>query len=275
LQKQKLLKAIDRFIEAVQRTRKYKTLAPIENKLQKEMQKAFRKQGELFLVEFEKFKNRFQESVRPEDTDPAFDRVFLATSIAMEEAIKSGQTKALKKAGVRFMADLKTGISFDLKNPRAVDYLEKNAAEKITMINETTREQIKRIITKGVEEGWSYNKMAEEIINRFEEFAVGQPQHHIESRAHLVAVTETAEAYEEGSRIAAQQIQAQGLLMQKSWLTVGDKRVSDGCYENQRKGWIDLEDSFPSGHQRPPRFPGCRCTVLYRRKPRERGERKK
>lgn len=111
--------------------------------------------------------------------------------------------------------------------------------------------------------------MAREISSRFEEFAVGKPQQHIDSRAHLVAVTETAEAYEEGNRIAAKQIQQQGITMEKFWLTVKDNRVSDGCDENMDAGWIGIDEAFPSGHQRPPRFPGCRCDTLYRRKPQE------
>jgi hypothetical protein len=54
--------------------------------------------------------------------------------------------------------------------------------------------------------------------------------------------------------------------MEKRWLTVGDDRVSDGCKDNQRAGWIALNDAFPSGDDRPLRFPGCRCVVQYRRK---------
>lgn len=56
-----------------------------------------------------------------------------------------------------------------------------------------------------------------------------------------------------------------GLAMEKSWLTVGDNRVSDGCAENEGAGWIPLDEPFPSGDQAPLRFPGCRCTALYRR----------
>jgi len=275
LQAKKLLDALDRFLEAMHRASKRRALAPLEKKLEKAMQKAFRKQGKLFLQRFEKFKSRFKEAYRlkesidDDETDPIFDQVFMETSDLIREPIKEAAKKALQAAALKTIADLKVNIAFDLENPRAVEYLELHAAEKVTNINETTRKRIKTIIIKGTEEGWSYDRMAREISSHFEEFAVGKPQEHIDSRAHLVAVTETAEAYEEGNRIAAKEIQKQGILMEKSWLTVGDDRVSDGCEENQDAGWIDIDEPFPSGHQRPPRFPGCRCDCLYRRKPEE------
>jgi len=278
LQAKKLLEVLDRFLEAMHRSMKARALVPIEKQLEKDMQRAFRAQGKLFLQKFEKrFKSLFAESVRlsesvpPEDINEILTGVFVLTSDLIREPIIKAAKKAMKSAALKTIADLKIDIAFDLENPRAVEYLELHGAERVTMINETTREQIKAILVKGTEEGWSYDKIAREISDRFEEFAIGKPQQHIQSRAHLVAVTETANAYEEGNRIAALEIQKHGIPMEKSWLTVGDDRVSDGCQENQDAGWIDIDEPFPSGHQRPPRFPSCRCDCLYRRKP-ERGE---
>ncbi len=53
--------------------------------------------------------------------------------------------------------------------------------------------------------------------------------------------------------------------MEKRWSTVGDDKVSTGCLDNEGDGWIPLDDEFNSGHERPPRFPGCRCGVQFRR----------
>jgi hypothetical protein len=96
--------------------------------------------------------------------------------------------------------------------------------------------------------------------------AVGKPQQHIDSRAHLIAVTELGNAFEDGSLGAARRMAAMGLEMEKKWLTVGDQRVSEGCRTNQAAGWIPIDRPFPSGHDRPLRFPGCRCTAQYQRK---------
>jgi len=118
-----------------------------------------------------------------------------------------------------------------------------------------------------MEQGWSYNKTARILSDRYEQFAIGKPQLHIESRAHLIAITESGNAYEEGRLQTAKWMQAQGLDMEHFWLNVGDDRVSDGCLANTAAGWIPLDQPFPSGHMRPLRFPGCRCRSLNRRKP--------
>jgi hypothetical protein len=157
-------------------------------------------------------------------------------------------------------------ISFDLKNPRAVNYLRDYGAKLVKGINETTQKVLQTLIAQGAEEGWSYKRTAAEIISRFEEFAVGKPQEHIDSRAHLIAITETGNAYEEGNRIVAKDMQDAGIEQEKFWSTVGDEKVSEGCRENEEAGWIPIDQAFPSGHQRPLRFPGCRCIANYRMK---------
>ena len=182
------------------------------------------------------------------------------------KAVNEEVTSALEIGGQQTMINAGFNLSFNLKNPRAVTYLENHGAELITKINDTTRAEIKEIITHAMKEGWSYNQTADAITNRFDEFAIGKPQQHIDSRAHLVAVTESANAYETGAREAGQQIQDAGIALEKSWQTVGDDRVSDGCAENEDADWIDFDEAFPSGDENPPRFPGCRCTALYRRK---------
>ena len=102
-------------------------------------------------------------------------------------------------------------------------------------------------------------------MDRFEEFAVGKPQKHIDSRAHLIAITEIGEAYEVGNATVADDLRQAGLPMEKSWLHSRDGKVSDGCLRNAEDGWIPIEQAFTSGHMHPLRFPGCRCAALYRR----------
>ena len=263
-----LVLALDHLQEALHTVRKVKALKPLEKQLEKQMQKVFLWQGRIFIREMERYREFFpiEESIGSSD----LDRIVLTVTGETFQLMKAGITqvagKAILSAAGHRIADLGIDLVFDLANPRAVEYLELHAAERVTKINETTRARIATIVTKGTEEGWSYNQMAKEIKGRFKEFAVGKPQHHIDSRAHLVAVTETANAYEEGNRIVAQQMEKKGLQIEKSWLTVGDDKVSEGCQANQNAGWIGLDQEFPSGHQRSPRFPGCRCDILYRRK---------
>lgn len=149
-----------------------------------------------------------------------------------------------------------------LPNFRAQEYAKKHAAEAVTQINDTTRKEIARIVSDGVKSGASYNDIAKEIKNKFEEFAVPMPQKHVSNRAVLVAVTELANAYCEGNAQVGNYLQDNGVKMMKAWQTLEDDRVSDGCKENERVGWIPINKEFPSGHMHPPRFPGCRCDFL-------------
>jgi len=136
----------------------------------------------------------------------------------------------------------------------------------VTQVNETTRFGIKNVVKKGIKAGDSYDVMAKAITKRYKEFAIGKPQLHIRSRAHLVAITETGNAYEAGAREGAKQADAAGLTMEKSWSDTGDTKVSELCRVNNDESWIPLDQPHASGHDRPLRFPGCRCAELYRRK---------
>lgn len=149
-----------------------------------------------------------------------------------------------------------------LPNLRAQEYAKKHAAEAVTQINDTTRKEIARIVSDGVKSGSSYNDIAKVIKEKFEEFAVPMPQKHVSNRAVLVAVTELANAYCEGNAQVGNYLQDNGVKMMKAWQTLEDDRVSDGCKENERVGWIPINKEFPSGHMHPPRFPGCRCDFL-------------
>lgn len=149
-----------------------------------------------------------------------------------------------------------------LPNLRARSYAKKHAAEAVTQINDVTRKEIARIVSDGVKSGSSYNDIAKAIKSKFEEFAVPSPQKHIPNRAVLVAVTELANAYCEGNAQVGDYLQSNGVKMMKAWQTLEDDRVSDGCKENEKAGWIPIDKAFPSGHMHPPRFPGCRCDFM-------------
>jgi hypothetical protein len=57
--------------------------------------------------------------------------------------------------------------------------------------------------------------------------------------------------------VMAAQILAAG--DQKLWVTMGDSLVCARCHENANAGPIPAGATFPSGHDRPPLHPHCRC----------------
>ena len=183
------------------------------------------------------------------------------SSTSSESASAPDGTSLQEAPRVRNVKADKSGW-VSLPNLRAQEYAKKHAAEAVTQINDTTRKEIARIVSDGVKSGSSYNDIAKAIKNKFEEFAVPMPQKHVSNRAVLVAVTELANAYCEGNAQVGNYLQDNGVKMMKAWQTLEDDRVSDGCRENERVGWIPIDKEFPSGHMHPPRFPGCRCDFL-------------
>lgn len=257
--------SITKFLEAATVAQKWRKVRAIESKLEKAMTKAFRAQGKAFSKGFSSLQGEFSEALSDDDWVGIWDDVAGRTVQLFLNPLQRAIQLSLSSAAEELIADVDVEYAFNLKNPRAVEYIEEHGAALVTGINETTRDYLRTIIRNGTDEGWSYNRMARAIAERFTEFAVGKPQEHIESRAHLVAVTEVGNAYEAGNEIVVNDLAAAGLRMEKKWDTIGDNRVSDGCRENEQAGWIPIDEAFPSGDMRPLRFPGCRCTVLYRR----------
>jgi len=262
-----LLEAVDSYYNSKVGAKKAKLLAPIISSLEKDATRIFKKQGRLYLAEMGKHKGLFPASEAAIPLDPlddAWEWVAAQTSAEFVETLKRANAKALKAGGEAGMTTLNLGVSFEVSHPVAIEWLEEHAAKMVAEIDETTRSDIARIVNNGLKTGESYDKVARNIKNKFDDFAVRKPQLHIQSRAHLVAVTESANAYEEGTWQASKQLQAEGIPMEHAWHTVGDERVTDECLSNEADGWIDIDEEFSSSDLHPPRFPGCRCSSLSR-----------
>lgn len=264
-----VLAACDQLLEALARKRVRREKSRLEGRLEKAMAKAFRAQGKAFLKRFKALEKTHPIAAAEAQAEAAFweDAWGDAADDTLElfrGPIDGATTTAVLQGAKAVIADVGAGIAFDLKSPEAVAFLRGRAAERVSMVNDTTKERLRTLIGSGVEGGFSYSEIAAAVKAEFEEFAVGKPQAHIDSRAHLIAITEIGEAYSEANLMGGRAIAAAGIAMEKSWSTIGDDRVSDGCLDNEGAGWIPLEDDFPSGHQRPLRFPGCRCDLLMR-----------
>jgi hypothetical protein len=271
-----LLSAIDELLEASRKAIRDEALQPIERRLEQAMARAFRTQGRAFLKRFAALQSKLPGLLTDDDWLRYLDAAMLETRElfvnaevrAVRDAIKAGIRVAASESGLQVelgeaappaeepIATM-LGIRFDLSNPRAVEYIDRVGANLVTNIDETTRDYIRTVIKQGVAKGSSYNAMAKLITARYSEFAVGKPQLHIDSRAHLIAITEAGQGYEHGNYMVGQGLKDAGLNMEKSWSTFGDARVSAGCAANEAAGWIPFDDAFPSGDLRPLRFPGC------------------
>lgn len=286
-------------LEAGHKRDKRKQLARLEKQLEAAAAAALLTQGQALVKRLSRIRDRWPtvEALRlrmaldpacailregpgltEDDWGPLWDEAADEGDAALEQAIVEG-AKAALQAGAESALALaakevlaKYGISWSLENPRAVAYLQAHGAELVSRIDETTRGELRSLITAAMEQGRSYDQLAKDIQTQFRgygdpnsywRFDAPRPQGHIDSRAHLIAVTEIGGAYEDGEWQAMQEMQAAGLTVVKWWSTMGDDRVSAGCQENEAEGEIPLDQPHASGDLHPLRFPGCRCTENY------------
>lgn len=238
----------------------------------------FRSQRNLFLELFDSFKSLFPESnratrtayyfklieqdgqMRLSDFDRAWAVTEQETTLTLQTLILALETEAMEKGSViasQFF-DPDIGGTFDLANPRAVSWFSQygGSIDYIKGIQSTSKDQIKTIVTKALDEGWSYNQTATQIREKFTDFT-----HH---RAQLIATHESAQAYEAGNRIFIDGVVDLGVTVEKMWMNSQDENVTPECQANTADGWIPLNQAHSSGDQNPPRFSGCRCYELYR-----------
>lgn len=270
MNRRRLLAICDSFLEAASVAQKWRMMDPLVRLLEQRLQVVMKRQLVLFVRGFLQLPGAVEESLREalseDDWVAVWERVMAQTEEALFDPIQQAARLALGRGAAAAIANVGINIAFNLRHPRAEQYLMDHGYGLISQIDATTRGNLATIINEGIRAGWSYGRMAREIVSLYSSMDQAKPQAHIDNRANLIAVTEIGNAYEAGSNIIIRDLQDAGLQMEKKWLTVGDNRVSAGCRGNQAEGWIPFEQAFSSGHQHPLRFPGCRCTTLYQRR---------
>ena len=258
-----LLEAIDEAMKARVIRRRERALNPIVRRAEAAMGRIFRRQGRVTVRELAKRRHVFTESAEEDAILGAFDAA--ANDPEMVSWIQTYGAAAFTEAMMATGTFLALDATFELPFPDAASYARRRSAELVRGLDATSRDSLRVLVATATEKGWSYNRLAAEIRLKFDGFARKMPQQHIQTRAHLVAVQELGQAYEEGNATAARAVQAAGIALEKAWLTVGDDRVDPSCSANEGAGWIALDDTFPSGVMYPLDHVGCRCTSTRRR----------
>jgi len=139
---------------------------------------------------------------------------------------------------------------------RAKDWIANNVKKFSGEVNETTKQEIRDVLGKSVEEGESIQQAAKRIKTVFNEIST--------SRARTIARTEIQHASNYASVEAWKQ---SGVVEEKEWLTALDERVCEICGSQEGKV-VNLDNKFQAsdelfGHvQEPPAHINCRCTLL-------------
>lgn len=261
-----VLAAATRFTEALNWRVQDKAKRPHEIRVARLMRRMFNAQSAAIARSFfPRMKREFIEAEMPGDLGALLGSLLANDRGRWQTALAALLARVFTEAGVSIGRDLNLGPDFEMPTDRIQQTMQDRAGDRITRIDETTRDAVRVILTEGIAQRKSYQQVARELRAKFREFSTPARQRHIRDRAELIAITEVGQAYVDGQLDVAARLQSRGIAMEKAWLTVGDARVSDGCAANGTAGWIPLDSAFPSGHPAPLRFPGCRCALQMRR----------
>lgn len=233
---------------------------------QKKLSVFFKKQRRLLMSKLSKYEYVFDKSVGQyaeafdyKDMDLVWDNVEASTNDELQDIVVETEENGMTE-GIKFGANqFPFGQTFDLTNPNATKWFDEHggSVDYIKGIQKTTGDQIKTIVSSAIHEGKGFNYMAKQINRRFEGFS--------KERSKLIAVHESAQAFEGGNRLAIDDLAEKGLQFRKRSNSMKDNKVSLMCVENDAIGWIPLDKPFPSGHQNAPFHVRCRCWIEYER----------
>jgi hypothetical protein len=200
----------------------------------------------------------------------AFKSTFLGpyraamTAIVAQSGTQTIKRLKLQKQGFKASAKAtgKTSVSIDLvfdkTNPSVIDWIEQHTLEGVDDIAKTTKDEVGRILAKAFDEQLDTKDVFDELVS-----AIGD-----ETRADLIARTESMIAANEGQAEAWDQAVDDGLLTgkeQKTWIVADDNALCPIC-DGLADQTVALDDNFESpdtGEEfdQPPAHPRCRCTT--------------
>ncbi len=129
---------------------------------------------------------------------------------------------------------------------QAIDYAANRGAQLVTEMDATTRDRLARIVSEGIENKRGVPGLARDIKNEFGDMT--------RYRSKVIARTETCDALEQAFMDRAVELEITG----KEWVVADPCPI---CSQNGDAGVIPINDTFPSGHTRPPAHPNCRCAL--------------
>lgn len=264
---------IERKVSQLQVRRNGKFLLKNEARLEARLRRSWKKQQAYIIQEIAGL-TAFSEKTIHVETKLLEDEIrdmlrLLPDQATIAEAIAATAKIVMLKGGRNAVEEYalgSIGISFNLRNERAIQYL--NAKRDIMLsdrqgsINKTTKDRVLEIIRDGVNNRQSYTQVANQIASLSTEGIFSK------SRAQMIATNEVGKAYEFGNYIPVQEYaQRTGKSIVKYWQTVGDEKVTEQCHENEEKSkaGIPLNAQFASGDLTAPRstHPRCRCSTSY------------
>jgi hypothetical protein len=159
-----------------------------------------------------------------------------------------GASVSLVHEAAAAWAAARAGFLVGMRRTATGDYVPNPNAD--LTITATTRKELRTLVTEAILEGWSTQRLAEELQGLYS---------FSDARAMTIARTEIAFAHTSGSLM---QWKESGVVEKKQSILGSEHDLDDVCDGNAEEGAIPLEQPFASGHQGPPYHPNCVCALI-------------
>lgn len=219
----------------------------------------------------------------------------------LEEELTGAHTALLRElmqrageSSIQFIPNAAGALSFDLLNPRAVDWLAVNAAELVTNVSDSVKDAIRYVTLRGFVDGippreqavfirdmvgllprhatavYNYRArlLADDVRPRRVETLVKEyTERLLDYRGNMIARTETIRSSSMGQQELWWQAEEQGFLdpnkTVRKWLVTHDDRLSKDRCKPMEGQLRKLNEEFITGLgarvMTPPAGPHCRC----------------
>ena len=157
------------------------------------------------------------------------------------------------------------GLSFNLLNQPAVDYVRSETERLVAQISRTTHRILDDIVRDGVAEGLSASEIARRIrgLDGFDNGLFGRDING-RDRADRIAARELNHRYSEGLLAVGRQFdEEEGLRTEKRWRDSNDQKVRPLHKTLGATGWVPIDDVYAGGIS-PGSEPNCRCYLQIR-----------
>lgn len=146
------------------------------------------------------------------------------------------------------------GTLFSIINDDYLTWLNTYGASQVKGINATTQKLVQDIIQKGLKNGDSTDKIANDLVEQIGEYTKG--------RALNICQTETHNSFMKGNFMSAKASNFQN----KTWVTAGDERVRE-THQELDGMTINIDKDFKEnlaypGDSRAPASEVCRCRCI-------------
>lgn len=167
-------------------------------------------------------------------------------------------TSVLRSAGEDAYDDLSLSLTFDLKSPNVVRFIERRAQRFAREVNETTWQSLKQSLNDGIKAGESIPELSDRVISVMAE--------RIRSTPETISRTEVVGGYNGGTLLAWEQ---SDVVSDKQWIAALDDRTRD-THADAHGQTVPLDEDFQVGDGSGP-APGqiglpeedinCRCSM--------------